>query len=724
MNTTKENISGTVERITYQNTTNGFCILRVNVKGIKDTVTVVGNTLAIFVGEHVDCIGNWVNDKNYGIQFKAEFLKSIPPSSIHGIEKYLGSGLIKGIGPHFAKILIREFGEGVFDVIENNPDRLFKVPGIGKARAESITKNFAEQKIVRSIMVFLSDHGVSTSRATRIYKTYGQSAIEVVSSNPYKLARDIPGIGFMSADKIAFNLGIEKHSLIRARAGISHVLFEASSDGHCGLTTEVLLKSAKKVLEIEESILIEAIEEEIKSGAIVKDKIGNDDAIFLTKYYLCEKEIAKSLFDLHKLELAIIDQNELQLDTSLSQEQRAALELILKTKVIVLTGGPGTGKTTLIKSVLSVLKTKKLKVVLTAPTGRAAKRLSESTGIAALTIHRLLEINPSNGKFSHNEFNKLDCDYVVMDEVSMVDINIFHSFLKALPLHTGLLLVGDVDQLPSVGPGNVLRDIIDSESIETIKLTKVFRQSEESKIITNSHLINNGRFPNITNETNTDFYFIEAEQDTNGKVVSLVKDRIPKKFGFDINSMQILCPNMRGASGVRSLNQILQAELNPNHTTGISKFGNTFAINDKVMQMENNYDLDVYNGDIGFIQSIDNEAQELIISFDDRMVTYDYTDLDQLTLAYAITIHKSQGSEYECVVIILTMQSFMMLKRNLIYTAVTRGKKLVIIVGEKKALYLAIKNNSSVDRYSKLKSWIKQQFYTTSDLENRAVFED
>lgn len=714
----KEYLSGTIERVTYHNADNGFCVIRVKVKGHKDLVTVTGNVPSISAGEYIKCSGIWHNDRNHGKQFKADFLKSLPPETLEGIERYLGSGLIKGIGAHFAKRLVSAFGDKVFEVIENKPDLLSTVEGIGKIRAQSICSNWHDQKIIREIMVFLQSHGVGTTRATRIYKTYGEKAIKVVSQNPYQLAKDIRGIGFVSADMIAGNLGIAKDSLVRARAGVAHVLLEATSDGHCGLPKEILVQNSAKLLEIEKDLIELAIAEELKLKSLVLDTLNNIDTVFLTSYYVYEKNIAKILLNLAKSPVSwvktdtttIIPSVEEELNITLAESQKLAIDKALDNRLMVITGGPGTGKTTLVNSLLKTLAAKKLNIKLCAPTGRAAKRLSESTGLEATTIHRLLEIDPAYSGFKRNEESPLSCDYLVIDETSMVDVPLFYSLLKALPLHSALLLVGDVDQLPSVGAGQVLKDIISSKVISTVQLTEIFRQAATSNIITNAHRINHGILPNmqITREE-SDFYFVEAGHgdDIINKIITMVKERIPKKFNLNpVQDIQLLCPMQRGGAGARSLNIELQKVLNPNHTEGIVKFGQIFAVGDKIMQTENNYDKEVYNGDIGIIKAINEQDQEIIINFYNRDVNYDYTDLDQITLAYATTIHKSQGSEYPAVIIPITMQSYMMLRRNLIYTAITRGKKLVVIIGQKKALAMAVKDTTSSHRYSKLREWL------------------
>lgn len=717
----KEHLSGNIERITYHNEDNGFCVLRVKVRNHKDLVTVTGNSPTLSVGEYIKCSGTWFNDRNYGKQFKADFLKALPPDTLEGIEKYLGSGLIKGIGAHFAKKLVSAFGDKVFDVIEKKPELLSTLDGIGKVRAKSICNNWKDQKVVREIMIFLQSHGVGTTRATRIFKTYGEDAIAIVSKNPYQLAKDIRGIGFVSADIIAGNLGIAKDSLIRARAGLSHILLEATSSGHCALPQETLIQNTQKLLEIDVSLIELAIAKEIELKSIICDLIEDKSCIFLASYHFYERQIAKLLLSIKSSKilwedndsLELIPQIEQELSIQLADNQKEAVSKALSNKLMVITGGPGTGKTTLVQTLIKILELKELNVKLCAPTGRAAKRLSETTGLAATTIHRLLETDQAQGGFKHNEENRISCDYLIVDESSMIDVTLFFALLKALPDNAGLLLVGDVDQLPSVGAGQVLKDIINSNMITTVRLNQIFRQFATSDIITNAHNVNRGILPNLSShKENTDFYFIEAEpgDDIINKIITITCERIPKKFNLDsVNDIQILCPMQRGGSGARLLNSELQKALNPNHQEGIIKFGQVFAIGDKVMQMENNYDKDIYNGDIGIISEIDKDEQEITIDFYGNKVEYDYADLDQITLSYATTIHKSQGSEYPAIIIPLTMQSYMMLRRNLIYTAITRGKKLVIVIGEKKAFAMAVRDSKSSNRYSKLKDWLQFQ---------------
>ena len=733
----EEYISGNVERITFHSQETGFSVLKVQIRNKRDLVTVVGSVSLIFAGEFIQAKGKWLNDKSHGLQFKASFLKTTTPNTLEGIEKYLGSGLIRGIGSHFAEKLVKAFKEDVFEVIENDSLRLREVEGIGKVRAERITKSWAEQKVVREIMVFLQSHGVGTARAGRIYKTYGNDAIKIVSENPYRLAKDIKGIGFVTADNIARKLGIEEDSIIRAEAGISYALLEAASEGHCGLPKERLIVEAVKLLEIDKAIIEEALTNVLKKDEVISDFINDAQVIFLTAYYRYEQIIAARLKALIKTPISLptidlveaIPWVEQKLHITLAERQRQAVSQAISSKVLVITGGPGTGKTTLVRSIITILNAKRVIIKLAAPTGRAAKRLSETSGLEAQTIHRLLDFKPGEGGFKHNAENPLKAELVVIDEASMIDVQLMSSLLKAIDNNSSLIIVGDIDQLPSVGPGNVLADIIDSHIIPVVKLTEIFRQASDSLIITNAHRINQGIFPIIPTPRNEnksknddksgnknkndyklhDFYLIPAEKGESlfNKAVALITKNIPKKFGFNpIQDIQVLCPMQQGGSGAQSFNIELQKVLNPPNESSIEKYGHKFTIGDKVMQIENNYDKEIYNGDIGFIRNINKEEQEVTIVFDSRELKYDFTDLDQLNLAYAITIHKSQGSEYPVVIIPLLMQHYVMLRRNLIYTGVTRGKKLVIILGEAKALALALKDKMSTKRYSKLKEML------------------
>jgi exodeoxyribonuclease V alpha subunit len=713
--TATEALAGLVERVTFHNQENGFCVLRVKARGQRDLITVVGHAAMIAAGEFVQMSGNWVNDRAHGQQFRASFLKVSPPTTLDGIERYLGSGMIRGIGPVYAKRLVRGFGEAVFDLIEQQPERLREVSGIGAKRAERITAGWAEQKVIREIMLFLHANGVGTARAVRIYKTYGNDAVRVISENPYRLARDIRGIGFRTADQIAAKVGIEKTALIRIRAGISYALAEAMNDGHCGLPVEELTTLTGKLLEVSDDLIATALTLELEAGEVVVDVLEGHRCVFLTGLYRAEQTIADRLrvlvsgappwppIDADKA----IPWVERRTGLLLAESQREAVRRAIASKVLVITGGPGVGKTTLVNSILKIVLAKQVRVALCAPTGRAAKRLSESTGLEAKTIHRLLETNPSTGEFRRTEEHPLECDLLIVDEASMVDVPLMRSLLRAAPDETGLLIVGDVDQLPSVGPGQVLSDIIASHLIPVVRLTEVFRQAAGSRVITNAHRINRGQMPELTHDRAlSDFYFIEAAEPEDGvaKIIAVVRDRIPKAFGLDpIRDVQVLCPMNRGGLGARSLNIELQKCLNPPGENRVERFGWTFCPGDKVMQVENDYDREVYNGDLGIVQRIDHEEGELVVGFDGRDVSYGFGELDELVLAYATTIHKSQGSEYPAVVIPLMTQHYMMLARNLLYTGVTRGKRLVVLVGQRQALAIAVRNQGARRRWSKLR---------------------
>ena len=673
----------------------------------------------ISAGEWITASGVWINDRNHGLQFKAHFLRTSAPTSVSGIEKYLGSGMIKGIGPIYAKRMVKMFGKDVFDIIEANPERLREVEGIGPKRAEKITSGWADQKVIREIMVFLHTHGVGTARAVRIFKTYGNDAVQVMSENPYRLAKDIRGIGFRTADLIAEKLGTEKTAMIRVRAGISFALTEAMGDGHCGLPRKDLIGLAEKLLEVPPPLIESALAEELLEETVTLDRVGDVECVFLTGLYLAERGIADQIQRIQSghLPWAEIDADkalpwiEQKTGLSLADSQAEAIRIALKSKVTVITGGPGVGKTTIVNSILRILAAKRVSLLLCAPTGRAAKRMTEATDREAKTIHRLLEFDPKAFGFKRDLENPLDCDLLVVDESSMVDVMLMQSLLKAVPDHAALLVVGDIDQLPSVGPGQVLADIIGSGAVPVVRLTEVFRQAAESKIITTAHAINAGRLPDLARpDSEADFYFVPAAdpEQAVSRIVELVSRRIPQRFGFDaIQDIQVLCPMNRGGVGARSLNIELQATLNPAGEKKVERFGWTFTPGDKVMQIENDYEKEVYNGDIGMIEDVDLDEGELAVNFDGRSVSFMFGELDTLVPAYAATIHKSQGSEYPAVVIPMMTQHFAMLQRNLIYTGVTRGKKLVVLVGQKKAVAIAVKNISGRRRWSKLDEWLR-----------------
>ena len=682
-------------------------------------MAVVGSLPAATPGEWLTAEGQWVRDRQFGMQFRADLLKSSAPTTREGIEKYLGSGMVKGIGPIYAKKLVEKFGEKIFDIIENESGRLQDVEGIGPMRRQRIKNAWAEQKVVRDIMVFLHSNGVSTSRAVRIYKTYGESAIEQVRANPYRLAQDIPGIGFKSADQIAQKMGIPHDSIIRACAGLAHVLQEATGQGHCGLPVEALKEEAGKLLLVDEGIVQTALERTLAERKLIWEKVGDEALVLLPNLQRAEEGIATRIkrlanaaptyppIDFEKA----VSWCQSKTGKELAPSQREALQRALTNRVLIITGGPGVGKTTLVNAILLILRAKKVRCQLCAPTGRAARRLSETTGLEAKTIHRLLEVLPGSGGFAHHEENPLECDLLVVDETSMVDVPLMNQLLRALPEQASLLLVGDVDQLPSVGPGMVLRNIIDSGIAPVLRLTEVFRQAANSQIILNAHRINEGQMPEVS-ENNSDFFFVERDQPERivETVLELVKKRIPNKFKLDpIRDIQVLSPMNRGSLGIRELNARLQEELNPRKPEEpfVEKFGWQYHVRDKVIQTENDYDKEVFNGDIGQIVKIDPVESELTVKFEQREVKYDFGELDELSLAYAITIHKSQGSEFQAVVIPLATQHYLLLQRNLVYTGVTRGKQLVMLVGQAKALALAVRNNRTEQRYSGLLARLK-----------------
>ena len=712
-----EALAGLVERVTFHNADTGFCVLRVKARGQRDLVTVVGHAATIAAGEWVQMSGAWVTDRTHGLQFKAAFLKATPPTTLEGIERYLGSGMIRGIGPVYATKLVRAFGDAVFELIEQEPKRLREVTGIGPKRAARIVAGWAEQKVIREIMLFLHAHGVGTSRAVRIYKTYGAEAVQLVTENPYRLARDIRGIGFLTADRVAERLGIEKTASIRIRAGISFALAEAMDDGHCGLPLAELLVLTAKLIEVGSELIETALALELDAGDLVTDTVDGERCVFLAGLYRAEQAIAERLRALAvgPTPWPAIDADkaipwvEGRTGLALAPSQRAALQLALRSKLLVITGGPGVGKTTLVNSILTVLRAKGVEVALCAPTGRAAKRLAESTGLEARTVHRLLETDPKTGGFKRGEEHPLECDLLVVDESSMVDVLLMRSLLRALPDRAALLVVGDVDQLPSVGPGQVLADVIGSGAVPVVRLTEVFRQAARSRVVVNAHRINRGEMPELEAVDGSDFFFVDASDPEEGvrKLLAVVGQRIPARFGLDpVRDVQVLCPMNRGGLGARALNAELQAALNPPGELRVERFGWTYGPGDKVMQVANNYEREVFNGDLGVVSGLDMEEGELTVGFDGRSVVYGFGELDELVLAYATTIHKAQGSEYPAVVIPLTTQHYAMLARNLLYTGVTRGKRLVVLVGQRRALAIAVRNGAGRRRWSKLREWL------------------
>ena len=714
-----ETLAGTVERVTFHNAETGFCVLKVQARGKRDLVPVIGHAPAIGAGEWITATGIWFSDRQHGLQFKADTLKATPPTGVDGIEKYLASGYMRGIGPAMAKRIVTLFGEATFEIIEANPERLIEVAGIGPKRAERIVAGWAEQKAVREIMIFLHAHGVGTARAVRIFKTYQYDAIKVMTEDPYRLARDIRGIGFRTADAIAMRLGLEKNAPQRLRAGVSFALQTAMDEGHCGLPTERLAVLAQKLLEVDADLVRAAVKEELQRGEeVIADTVEDQPCIFLKGLHAAERVIAERLLeraagsplwptiDLDKARPWVEEKT----GKTLSPSQVEAIRLMLGSKLTVITGGPGVGKTSTLDSLLRILTAKGARVLLAAPTGRAAKRMHEQTGLEAKTIHRLLEIDPKHGGFSRNEENPLDCDLLVLDECSMIDVPLMNALLKAVPERAGLLLVGDVDQLPSVGPGQVLADVIASKRVPVARLTEVFRQAAESRIIVNAHRINQGQMPEWPKAgEQSDFYLIEIEDPEVGvaKLIEVVTKRIPQRFGLDpVRDVQVLTPMLRGSLGSRNLNHELQRVLNPNPPTQVERFGWRFAPGDRVMETQNDYDREVFNGDLGMVTGIDEEEGAVLVTFDGREVVYPFGELDTLVPAFATTIHKSQGSEYPAVVIPIVTQHFNMLARNLLYTGVTRGKQLVVLIGQRKAIGMAVRGGQQKRRWTKLREWL------------------
>ena len=707
-------IEGVLDRVVFFNEENNFTVARLQVGRSRDLVTIVGNIACPNPGETLRLKGEWAVDPKFGRQFRVESCLSVLPSTVTGIEKYLGSGLVKGIGPIMAKRVVARFGLETLDIIEDSPQRLQEVEGIGPIRSERIAKAWQEQKEVREVMVFLQGHGVSSTYAVKIYKAYGDRAVSVVKENPYRLALDISGIGFKTADRIAQNMGIDPGSQIRAEAGIIHVLSELVDQGHVYYPYEELMDKAASLLEVDRGTVDAALASLVEQRRVVLEEQQDNRAVYLTPLHVAEANVAKRLRNLLESPRQLIQidvERAIQwaqqaIGIELAEMQKETIRRAITSKVLVLTGGPGTGKTTLVNCLIRILERKGLRILLASPTGRAAKRLSEVTGREAKTIHRLLEYSPKEGGFKRNEDNQLEADLVIIDEASMVDILLMNHLLKAVPPKATLLLVGDVDQLPSVGPGNVLRDIIASGQVETVRLTEIFRQAQESMIVVNAHRVNRGDFPQTrpAQGRQADFYFIEREEPE--KALELVKDlcahRLPRAFHFNpLDDIQVITPMHRGVVGVANLNAELQRLLNPKGNE-IARVGRLFRVNDKVMQITNNYEKEVFNGDIGRIVGIDPEEQKLLIRFEDSVVEYDWSELDQLTLAYAISIHKSQGSEYPAVVVPILSQHYVMLQRNLLYTAITRAKKLAVLVGSKRALAIAVRNNQVQHRYTGL----------------------
>ena len=708
-----------VERITYQNPENGYSVLKVKVKGYNDLVTLVGNLLEVPVGSVLLCRGEWKVDKRYGSQFVAATWEETMPATVYGIEKYLGSGLVKGIGPRFARAIVQRFGTETIDIIETEIERLYEVPNIGRKRVAKIRESWEKQKDIKNVMLFLQGSGVSTAYAAKIYREYGKESIDKVRENPYRLADDIWGIGFKTADGIAAKMGYEKEDPRRCRSGILYTLGQLSDEGHVYAGEEQLVKTAGQLLEAGETAIRDTLAGMLQAEDLILDK----DAIYLPPFYHAECGTSRRLRDLaestgRSLFDGLFDPSSLTAETGIEYDevQLAAIRQAVTSKVMVLTGGPGTGKTTTTQGIIAALKKAGLRVLLAAPTGRAAKRMSEATGMEAKTIHRLLEYNPQDG-YKRNDENPLEGDALIVDECSMIDILLMNNLLKAVPVGMRLVFVGDIDQLPSVGAGNVLRDIIDSQRIPVVRLVRIFRQAQKSRIVMNAHAINQGRFPDISNGRDTDFFFLKEDDPERAAatIVRLVKERLSRAYRERPDRIQVLTPMQRGVVGAANLNLLLQQALNPSGPS-LNRGGYTYRQGDRVMQQRNNYDKDVFNGDLGYIREVDTEERTLKVDFDGKWVEYDVTELDELTLAYATTIHKAQGSEYPIVVMPVLMTHYVMLQRNLIYTGITRTKKICVLIGAAKALAYAVRNVSVLKRNTSLRERLNPSLTTDGKL--------
>lgn len=712
-------LQGLVERVTYHTEETGYCVLKVIPTGQREVVSLIGKAPRVVAGEQFQAEGHWESTRDYGQQFKADSLKLTRPDSQDGIVKYLGSGLIEGIGPAYAKRLVKKFGKSIFEIIENESAKLEGVEGIGKKRRQEIRESWMKQKSVHNIMLFLHQNGIGSARALRIHKTYGEEALSILSTNPYRLAQDIHGIGFKTADAIALQMGFAKHAPERIRAGILHALESSAGSGHCYLPETLVKQQASQLLACPEELIPPEIEALLTATLLERHNVNEQAALYLPYLRAAERSITRSISELMQLPAAYppMDSDAQMAKISeetgkvLAESQKSAVKEALKNRCLIITGGPGVGKTTILHTILTLLRRVQVKIVLAAPTGRAAKRLNESTGMEAKTLHRLLEYQ-GPGNWGRHRNKPLTGDLFVVDECSMLDAPLMAQFLSALPEGAHLLLVGDADQLPSVGPGMVLYDLIASGKVPCVKLTEIFRQAATSRIIISAHEINRGRVPDLKPQRESDFFFLETKspEETRDLIVQLAHQRLPAKYKFDpIQDIQVLTPMNRHLLGTHSLNQSLQTALNPPSELKyeLERFQTTYRVGDKVIQTHNNYDKEVFNGDIGHIVSIETEPVKLWVRFDgDRLVEYEPGELDELSLAYALTIHKSQGSEFSCVIIPVSTQHYVLLERSLIYTAVTRAKKLVVLVGDTRALGMAIGKQESRKRWTGLREML------------------
>lgn len=709
-------LEGNVERLVFSGGDGSFAVARLHVEGEADLVTIVGSLLGVPAGARLRVRGRYETNARFGRQFRVAGYTEVAPETLEGIRRYLGSGLIKGIGPEFAARIVSKFGLHTLEILDANPYRIGEVSGIGPVRAESIKRAWAEQRAIRNVMVFLQGHGVSPAFAVRVYKRYGEAAIARVRENPYRLAFDVWGIGFLSADRVASALGIKPDSDVRVEAGVRHVLDEAGGSGNVYLPRARLVDLTAQRLEVDPALAEAAIDRLARTGDLVVDDTGDDTAVYEARLYRAERAVAAGLARLLGAAAARVDLDvaraiawyEKEAGIALAPEQVEAIRQATSRPVVVITGGPGVGKTTIVRGVVAILRRKGLRVALGAPTGRAAKRLQDATGQPAATLHRLLEWRPAEGSFARNRDRPLDADLLVVDESSMLDVLLAADLLAALADGTRLVLVGDVDQLPSVGPGTVLKDVMTSGRVPTVRLTQIFRQAAQSLIVTNAHRIHDGVVPEIgpspaEGPDTRDFFFVEEEDP--GRAAALIRDlvvtRLPRRYALDPHDIQVLAPMHRGELGAGNLNRLLQEAM----TAGADELRSgtrVFRRGDRVMQMHNNYDKEVFNGDVGRVLAVKREEHELVIRIDDREIIYASDELDELMLAYAATVHKSQGSEYPAVVVPIHTQHYVMLQRNLLYTAVTRGKRLVVLVGTKKAMGIAVRNGGVAARCSRL----------------------
>ena len=711
----EKRLAGMIDRVTYHNAETGFAVLRVKVKGRKDLATVVGRSAAIAPGEKIEATGAWVLDPQRGAQFKAETIETTPPASAGGIEKYLASGFVRGIGQETAKKLVATFGRDTLKVLDSEPERLSEVAGLTAERIRRIREGWSSQQGLRDVIVFLTEHGLGPGRAVKVQKRFGPKAIDLIKEDPYRLSREVEGVDFRTADGFAMSLGGQFDDPGRLAAGLIASLQDGAQNGHCGLPRGPLLERAAKLLGIEDDRLDEAVSQLLSSKGIIGDTIDGEPAYFLPALWHAEVAVADRLRLLadgsppwrqEGLAAAVLAA-EAKAGKRLAPAQALAVESALASRLLVITGGPGVGKTTIIDVIIRALDSRDIKIALCAPTGRAAKRMAESTGREARTIHRLLEIDPGSGQFRRQKSYPVDADLIIADEVSMIDIELMQALLDALPSHAALILVGDADQLPSVGPGQILGDIIASGAVSVVRLTEVFRQAGESRIIAAAHAVNRGDMPEgAKNADEGDFFIVEMASPADGaaKVIELVTNRMPRRFGLDpVRDIHVLTPMNRGPLGSQTLTQALREVLNPVRDGAIVREWGAFATGDKVMQIENDYEKEVFNGDIGFVTDTDKRAGVLTVTYEGRDVIYTADQLDSLVPAYATTIHKAQGSEYPAVVVVLSNLHYPMLARNLLYTAITRGKRVVVLLCERRALRMAADDAMGRRRWTKLR---------------------